>query len=65
MHMCEHNVCKVSVMYLIWLARERLRSRLVTNNTPEVLLLFCVLKKNFSSSISIFVIHCMTFNSSK
>jgi hypothetical protein len=65
MHMCEHILCKVSVIYLIWLATERLRSHLVINNTPEVLLLFCVLKRTFSSSISIFVIHFMTFNSSK
>lgn len=64
-HMCERIVCKVSLIYLIWLATERLRSHLVTNNTAEVLLLLCVLKKNFSSSISIFVIHFITFNSSK
>ena len=65
MHMCEHIVCKVNLIYLIWLATERLRSHLVTNNTAEVLLLFCVVQNNFSFSISIFVIHFITFNSSK
>ena len=65
MHICEHIVCKVSLIYLIWLTTERSRSHLETNNTAEVLLLFCVVQKNFSSPISIFVIHFITFNSSK
>jgi len=45
MHMCEHIVCKVNLIYLIWLATEGLRNHLVTNNTAEVLL-FCVVQKN-------------------